>query len=341
MFPRRRGSDAGARRSAAGDASRYFSLRSLALEWAKTAGQPPKLVLRNLCDWIMVGKFPEGSVLTANYEPVDPERIYLAGRGNINEGRTVNIGGFFTVTPSEGDLMMLLGVVISEPGLRAFCDATATGLPPSLRVRPFLSWPRARSDNTAPPSCPDVEDRAAQIIGNRHAQELLRELQRLLAGARDGILAGDNQAVVERALAYFRRRWNSARGLLLSIQSKLTDSDIGTELANLDAQLEAIQSLVLPAVDDAGRSSLEPGTAQAEHRVRDGSRTRHYPQGKIDDWYQQRVLDLQAGDTVPSLSDDWAAAKKAEFADIPRERVREVRDRLAPEAWKKPGPRPR
>ena len=59
---------------------------------------------------------------------------------------------------------------------------------------------------------------------------------------------------------------------------------------------------------------------------------------ELDRWYELRIQDFTAPDTIPSVEDDERGAK-AEFPGVKRGMVREVRKRLAPESWSKRGPR--
>jgi hypothetical protein len=56
-------------------------------------------------------------------------------------------------------------------------------------------------------------------------------------------------------------------------------------------------------------------------------------------WYERRVAELIRRRETSSGEDDWTAAKQEFAGRVTRARVREVREKLAPAAWKKQGRR--
>jgi hypothetical protein len=314
-------------------------LWELADAWADAAGQPRIMVLGNLCDWVMAGAFPDGSVLTFKGEPVDASTIYLAGRAAAASDGSVHMEGFFTVTLSEADKQMLREIVISESGLRAFCHATSTQLPSFLRRKPIWPWKRvAAAGNVAPPPCAGVEARAALVIGLQRAESLLQELRRQLKDAR-GRRTGSEATFDEAALGYSRRRWDSSKQLLLGILSKLGDAKRSDELARLDAELEEILAVVEPKAGPAKEEPPRPKPASADISSPSRRRvsTKQYAQEKLNNWYKQRIAEFMAKGVTSTLEQDWAAAKAGGFDSISRDCIREVRQLLAPAKWKQRG----
>ena len=70
------------------------------------------------------------------------------------------------------------------------------------------------------------------------------------------------------------------------------------------------------------------------------TRTCRFSQAELDQWYGVRVEEFEATGRIPSRADDWKAAGEV-FKDIPRSKVRDVRNRLAPNPWHKRGRRPK
>lgn len=64
-----------------------------------------------------------------------------------------------------------------------------------------------------------------------------------------------------------------------------------------------------------------------------------YSHDALRAWYRLRVGTWPGSHPPPSESDDIAAAVVHFCRDIPRDPFRAIRRELAPEAWKKPGPR--
>src|SRR3954469_8942964 len=114
----------------AGD-NRHVPLLRLAEAWASDAGMPPEMVLSNLCDWVMVGAFPDGTLVTAVGDRVDPFDIYMSGK-RISAGvARVTVNGWELLNPEWG-IGLLAGVLVPERGVRAFCKDTNTAVPSIL-----------------------------------------------------------------------------------------------------------------------------------------------------------------------------------------------------------------
>jgi hypothetical protein len=324
---------------------RYFKLLDLVAAWTDEARQPRTIVLKNLCDWMMAGAFPDGSVLTATKEPINAVRMYFAGRAAISSDGIVRVGQFFKEHLGDSTIQNLLQVIVSESGLRVFCQTTSTDLPRNLRH--WSIWPRRRATAThpAPPPCPGVERRVVELIGAREARVFMRGLHLMLEEARSGLKGGDTP--VEDVVTYFERRWASHREWAGRFQSELADPKLDAELATLDAQREAILASANRRVDHIEEEP--PVRAPAIVQVRPSpmsaalmtspTRTKHYPQERVDVWYKGRVERLLAEGMDSDLMADWAAAKVGGFPDISRDCIRAIRKRLAPEEWKRKGRR--
>ncbi len=96
------------------------------------------------------------------------------------------------------------------------------------------------------------------------------------------------------------------------------------------------------AEPEEGRAA-EPESAP-EAPVPMGSVTRAEPTPvyslvALRSWYRLRAASWPASQPPPSEADDLAAATMHFNVAIPRDRFRAIRRELAPDAWKKPGPR--
>ena len=65
------------------------------------------------------------------------------------------------------------------------------------------------------------------------------------------------------------------------------------------------------------------------------------PQKEVDSWYRNYVLECQAARKSPNTHEDEQASKLHFAGRHNRERLRDARARLAPEAWKADGKRRR
>ena len=81
-----------------------------------------------------------------------------------------------------------------------------------------------------------------------------------------------------------------------------------------------------PRNPDIGGEATKPGPPVSNRDLRS--------------WYEERVAELTAGGGAPSGEADWEAAKRQFPGRITRNRLRELRDQLAPLEWKKQGRRP-
>lgn len=60
----------------------------------------------------------------------------------------------------------------------------------------------------------------------------------------------------------------------------------------------------------------------------------------VESWYKEYVCECQGSGHLPSEAQDLMEARAVFDEEIPRQRIRDLRKRLAPAAWKKPGRRP-
>jgi hypothetical protein len=85
------------------------------------------------------------------------------------------------------------------------------------------------------------------------------------------------------------------------------------------------ESSAAPCKPDIGGESTKPAPPVSDRDLRT--------------WYEKRVTELTASGEAPSGEADWEAARRQFPERVTRNRVRELRDQLAPREWKKQGRR--
>ena len=69
-------------------------------------------------------------------------------------------------------------------------------------------------------------------------------------------------------------------------------------------------------------------------------RPRSFSQAQLERCYKDHIKECEGAGKMPSRDDDLQAVREALSKDIPRDAVRELRHRFAPDQWKKGGRRP-
>jgi hypothetical protein len=88
------------------------------------------------------------------------------------------------------------------------------------------------------------------------------------------------------------------------------------------------------------REVLEPANARVPETRSDRPRRKGPPkQERINHWMRQRVNTWPADAAPPTEEDDLKAARDAGLGDVRREQIRKARSNIAPEDWRKRGPR--
>lgn len=324
----------------------HTQLLTLAEAWASEAGVPPEMVLRNLCDWSMVGAFPDDALVTATGDRVDPFDIFMSRKAMSAGLGGVQLDGTETHNPQWG-ASLLESVIVSEIGVRAFCERTKT-VTPSIRARSFrrligvaLGW------HIAPPPCPDAEEHAAKHQARNSALADIGSLRAILAGLRGQPTrfgprrTGDG----EIDLGHCEKQWNSRKDHALSGIRRCGDAHLEQAVESLDSEWAALlaaeaqkQAAVLAA---SVERALPAHAADNAETVSSGERSAGpFSAAALEVWYKEEwLIDNTEADKIPLRADDWAAAK-ARFGDgVPREAVRALRDSWAPDLWKKRGRR--
>jgi hypothetical protein len=102
--------------------------------------------------------------------------------------------------------------------------------------------------------------------------------------------------------------------------------------------LVSARELIEGKSEDSSRSEFSSAPRKPDIG---GESKRPHPVSDRDlrSWYDERVAALTAGGGAPSGQADWEAAKRQFPGRITRNRLRELRDQLAPPEWKKQGRR--
>ena len=220
--------------------NQYFPMLGLAAGWASDSGMPLAMVLRNLCDWIMMDAFPADSLVTAAGDSVDPFDIYMSGRALSSGPGGITVGDYTAHDPRWG--MGILGAVgVSEHGIREFCETADTVLPPMLRTSIRRIFGFARATNRAPPLCPEAEACAAKHSARQMAVAGMNGLRQILAGFQGKRTAfgprhsGDGDISLE----FWRRRWAKQRDQCLLGIDRTGEASLEQALEALDAEWAA------------------------------------------------------------------------------------------------------
>ena len=165
----------------------YIPLLRLAEVWASDARLPVAMVLRHLCDWIMMEAFPAAALVTSAGDRVDPFDIFMSQKALGGRFGSFSFAGR-TFYNSQWGLDLLASVLVSQSGIRAFCKRTNT-VPPSITLRTFKrAWAVARGQHLAPPACPEADEQAAKCNARRSARAAINALRDILdrIGRQDG-----------------------------------------------------------------------------------------------------------------------------------------------------------
>ncbi len=99
-----------------------------------------------------------------------------------------------------------------------------------------------------------------------------------------------------------------------------------------------------PAADDIDQRAAKASTdaAMLVETLPPALPSKGFSSRKVTEWYKSRVADWKAGDPIPTLDDDVAAAKNKFNDKVTQRFVRDLRDNFAPPAWNvhKRGPKP-
>lgn len=327
------------------DAPRHFQLLALAEVWASVAGTPPEMVLRNLCDWAMVGAFPDDALVTATGDRVDPFDLFMSRKALSAGLNGVELDGIETHNPKWG-ASFLQDVFVSEAGLWAFCERTKTAMPStwSRRLRWFLV---AGGWHIAPPPCPEAEEHAARHQARVSALAAIDSLRAILAG-----LQGKPTRFGPRRtedgdidLEHWGKKWDLHRDRALSGITRCGDAQLERGVQSLDSEWAAALSAERQKHAAAPAAAVEPTTPahaadDAEEVVSDKRSAGQFSRAALETWYREEwVTQNTTGGKIPSRESDWKAAK-ARFDDgVSRGAIRELRRRLAPPSWKEKGRR--
>lgn len=151
-------------------------LLNLPKPWALQSGLTPETVLRRLCEWAMVGGFPENAFRDAHDRTIDTYNIYTSYRDLISDN-TFPFGSASIQADRAADF--LARVLLLSSGLIAFCDKTDTQPFWEQRkgVLHFLT-PRRVWTHLAPPPCEEAETHARRREAADTAEGLMNTMER-------------------------------------------------------------------------------------------------------------------------------------------------------------------
>jgi hypothetical protein len=340
-----------ARIQAMSDDDRCFQLLRLAAVWALDSGMPPQRVLRNLCDWAIMGVFPDGALVTPAGDKIDPFDIFMSWKTATADCGDVALDGN-RLSSSRWGPHLLESVLVSETGIRAFCERTATVLPSLLPAR--FRWARAgpRADHGAPPACPDAEEQAAKHWARGSAMGGTNSLREILAGLRGRPTRRGLRLFEEGPIDFDRweKEWNWQLDNALSEARRCGDPQLEQVLRSLDAEwagfvvaeTENRASTPAPVGEDLACPAdllCAEASAATDEASPFGRTPSRFSRTALAEWYASYVARCTASGARPSRNEDCAAAK-AEFGDgIPRASVRSLRRDIAPATWHQKGRR--
>jgi hypothetical protein len=209
-------------------------------EWAAISGLTPLIVMRRVCEWVVAGAFPDGSLIDPVGKPVPALDIYQAYL-TVTNGHA-HIDGIISYQNREVSRELIAKLLVTREGVLNFCERTNTYPPPSI----LMGWRRAwvvlrREKNQAPPECPDANIHAARLQARRSAEGWLNQLRRQLDGlqgkpSRRGPRREDNQPIDAE---YWNAEWQKYRINVVGEIAKADDPELQRHLELLDAEWAA------------------------------------------------------------------------------------------------------
>ncbi|KAA2237081.1 winged helix-turn-helix domain-containing protein [Salinarimonas soli] len=165
--------------------SAFVPLVACAALWAQRSGMPPKMVLRRVCEWAMVGAFPDKAFVDPGGLTIEPFDIYMAARV-LTEGNplfsTISLGGW-TLSGRSYDPVLLEKVQLSVGDVLRFCDQLNVYPPDPLLTR-FQRFEMRFVLRKAlvPPPCPHADAHAVQHMKRSSATGSVNRLRDILEG---------------------------------------------------------------------------------------------------------------------------------------------------------------
>jgi DNA-binding winged helix-turn-helix (wHTH) protein len=247
--------------------AQYVRFLALPPQWAAESGLPPEMVLRHLCEWTVVGAFPQGALVTSLGSEVAPLSIFEAFRAITNQGE-VHLGGWsWHIDPAEG-FDRLNGVLVTTQDVLKFCETTNTLPPRSLLGGVRRLWALInRQKHLAPPPCPDAEEHARRQFARGNVIGTMNTLRGILAG-----LQGQRTAFGPRRIAghaidfdFWGKRWERTRNHAHDEITACRDAGLQQELDSLEAGWRALVEAETRA--SAGSVDNEDSAATAEEAI--------------------------------------------------------------------------
>jgi hypothetical protein len=226
-------------------------------EWAAVSGLTPHMVMRRLCDWVVAGAFPSGSLIDQLGKEVPTLDIYQAYLAVINNGQAY-VDGTTSYLDSGTCRELLAKLLVTQEGLQSFCERTNTYPPPSILQGFRRAWVIVRSEkNQAPPECSDAKMHAARQQARRTAEGWLNNLSNKLAGlqgkpVRFGPHREDNSPI---DMEYWNAQWQDIRSRVMKELPNSESPDLQRQLETLDADWAALLAAERAAFPDTTEPS--------------------------------------------------------------------------------------
>ena len=320
----------------------YVPLLRLAEVWASDARLPVAMVLRNLCDWAMMGTFPPAALVTPAGDSVDAFDIFMSGKAALFGSFSFEGSEWYS---SRWGLDLLANVLVSQSGIRAFCKRTNT-VPPSIARRTLKrAWAVVRRKHLAPPACPEADEQAAKHNARQSAQAAINALRDMLTRLEGEPTTFKRRRVEERSInvEYWQDQWTTMREEAQRNVERCGDDELQRELDALESRwadflaAEMQKTAAMPATPAEADTGTHGGDAEdVSSAERMAGR---YSGAEAEAWYESWIRGNTEKGEIPTRDDDWAAAKDALGDGVPRDPIWELRRRKAPSSWQKKGRR--
>jgi DNA-binding winged helix-turn-helix (wHTH) protein len=165
----------------------YLHLVAVAREWGQRAGAPPEMVLRRICEWAVVGAFPEGALVNSAGLTLPPYHLYMSARAMTEcsvFAHGIRIGARTIYDPNWG-VDVVARTIVTARDLHTFCERTNTLPPDALLSRlDRLKHRLVPKKGLVPPPCPNAEATVIQHLDREDALGALENLRRVVRSAR-------------------------------------------------------------------------------------------------------------------------------------------------------------
>jgi hypothetical protein len=218
----------------------YIPLISLVADWGRGSGTPAEMILRNVCEWAVVGGFPVGAFVKSSGEKVMPLDLLTATRALTGNGQAT-IGDLTVHIDPRVAWQLLSSVLITENAALQFCEHTGTLPPPSL-LRGFKRLVKKLGSRTRldPLECPAAHEHAARQLAFCQAAAGLNTLREYILGlegepTRFGPRRTDD---LPDSLEFWSPKWKKMRDHTDEYVRRCGDQALQKELEALEREWE-------------------------------------------------------------------------------------------------------